>query len=264
MTQIAAIGNLSVDVVAEQPPSPGGTVFFSARTLARLGAPARVTVSCASRDRPLFRALEELPQPPTWRESPETTAFRFRYTRGGRRVMRVEAVGASWSPQDALEAVGDADWVHVGALLRTDFRHATLEALASGRKLLVDGQGLLRTARIGPLRRDRRLGDVLQFVTMLKLDSGEAQLLVGDTEPERLAALGVPEVLLTLGAKGAVVVTRARIEGVPAHDVDEVGDPTGAGDTFSAAYLVARVAGAAPLEAARSASATAGEFLSRR
>jgi 2-dehydro-3-deoxygluconokinase len=87
---------------------------------------------------------------------------------------------------------------------------------------------------------------------------------VGDTEPERLAALGVPEVLLTLGAEGAVVVTRARIEGVPAHDVDEVGDPTGAGDTFSAAYLVARVAGAAPLEAARSASATVGEFLSRR
>ena len=264
MTQIAAIGNLSVDVIAEQPPRPGGTVFFSALTLARLRAPARVTVSCAGRDRPLFQALEELSHPPGWHESEHTTAFRFRYTRTGRRAMRVVAVGASWSPQDAVEAVGDAEWVHVGALLRTDFRPATLEALAAGRRLLIDGQGLVRTARTGPLRRDRRVGGVLRFATILKLDSEDAELLVGGADPEKLTALNVPEVLLTLGARGSAVITPSRIDSVPAHEIDDVRDPTGAGDTFSAAYLVARVAGAAPLEAARSSSATVAEFLSRR
>lgn len=264
MSRIAAIGNLSVDVVANQPPRPGGTAFFSAHALAQLGASARIAVSCAPRDRPLFRSLETLALPLRWHESPHTTAFRFRYSRTGNRIMRLEAVGGPWAARDAVDAVGDADWVHVGALLRTDFRRATLQALAADRKLLVDGQGLVRTTRLGPLRRDGQIGDVLQFLTILKLDAEEATLLVGDADPESLTALNVPEVLLTLGSRGAAVITRSRIDGVPAANVDDVRDPTGAGDTFSAGYLAARADGAEPVEAARRATQVVGEFLSRK
>lgn len=175
-----------------------------------------------------------------------------------------DAVGDPWPPERALEGAADAAWVHVAALTRTDFPEESLEALGSGRSLLVDAQGLLRTADLGPLRTDAAVGDILRHVAILKLDDGEAETLAGSLDPARLRALGVPEVLLTLGSDGSVVVTAAHVEHVPATFVDGDVDPTGAGDTYAAAYLATRASGADPVEAARVAAAEVAVFLSER
>ena len=71
----------------------------------------------------------------------------------------------------------------------------------------------------------------------------------------------MPEVLLTLGSQGAWVITPEAAEHVPAVPVDGEVDPTGAGDTYSVTYLVQRVAGAEPVEAARVAARTVSEHL---
>lgn len=260
---IAVVGHVSRDIVDGGPPRPGGTVFYSATALARLGAAARIGASCAALDHPLLIGpLEALGLPLTWYESANTTAYRFRYTRSGRRLMRQEAVGDPWLPEDALRAIGDASWIHVGALVRTDFPPKTLAALAGdGRKLLVDGQGLVRIPALGPLRTNGEIRDVLRYVTILKLDREEAKTLAGGSDPERLRRLGVPEVIVTLGAKGSLVVTADTIEGIPAQKIAGSVDPTGAGDTYSAAYLLTRSAGGDPVEAARAATDTVVEFL---
>ena len=86
-------------------------------------------------------------------------------------------------------------------------------------------------------------------------------MLVGSAEPERLQALGVPEVVLTLGSQGAWVVTPELVEHVPSVPVAGEVDPTGAGDTYSVTYVVQRAAGAEPVEAARAAAATVSAFL---
>jgi sugar/nucleoside kinase (ribokinase family) len=259
---IAAIGHLSRDVVAGAAPRPGGGVFYSARALARIGADARIAASCASEDRAhLLPPLEAYGLPVTWYPSTTTTAYNFHYE-GDRRIMRQDAVGEPWTADRALEAVGDAEWVHVGALVRTDFPEPTLEALAQGgRRLLVDAQGLVRTAALGPLRRDGEIGDVLRHVTILKLNDVEAETLVGRATPEAAASLGVREILLTLGSQGSFVIVGTLVEHIPAEIVEGVVDPTGAGDTFSAAYLTARVAGADPVEAASIATKTVAAFL---
>jgi tagatose kinase len=72
-----------------------------------------------------------------------------------------------------------------------------------------------------------------------------------------LAAFGLdedaaPVVCTTLGAAGVRVRDGAREEAIAAPAVVEV-DPTGAGDTFAAAFVVATLAGAEPVEAAREA-----------
>jgi sugar/nucleoside kinase (ribokinase family) len=262
MTEIAVLGNLTSDVVANAEPRPGGAVFYSARALARIGADARVAVSCARDDwAVLAPRVESFPLPVAWYESPTTTAYSFHYD-GDRRIMRQEAVGEPWSPARAVEAVQDARWVHVGALVRTDFPEETLAALAGdGRRLLVDAQGLVRRPDLGALQTDGEIGDVLAHVHILKLNDEEAETLVGSAEPEALAKLGVPEVLLTLGSQGAFVITAGDIARVPAEEVEGAVDPTGAGDTFSAAYLTARSRGADPVEAARSATETVSAFL---
>ena len=265
MTEIAAIGHLSRDVVGGGEPRPGGTVFYATRALARLGADAVVTASCAATDREaLLRPLEAFGLPVTWYESSRTTEYRFRYE-GDRRLLFQDAVGDPWSAEQARAGGGDATWVHVGALVRTDFPPETLAALAEdGRILLVDGQGLVRTPALGPLRIDGEVGSALSHVTILKLDDEEAEALAGGTQPGRLLALGVPELILTLGSQGALVLTPTLTEHVPAVELDPDVDPTGAGDTFSAAYLVARARGAEAVEAARFATDTVAEFLAGR
>lgn len=263
MSSIAVLGHLSRDVVSGAAPRPGGAVFYSARTLARLGADARVAAACAPEDRAeLGPPLEAFGLPVAWYESRKTTAYTFRYE-GDRRIMRQDAVGDPWSAARALEAVGDADWVHVGALVRTDFPEETLAALAAnGRRLLFDAHGLVRRPDLGPLETDGEIGDVLRHIAILKLDGEEAETLVGTPEPAALRSLGVPEVLLTLGSHGSVLIASERIERLPARQVSGPVDPTGAGDTFSAAYLAARAGGLGPRVAAERATATAAELLS--
>jgi sugar/nucleoside kinase (ribokinase family) len=263
VTRIAALGHLARDVVAGQPPRVGGAVLYSTRALARIGADAPAAASCTADDRPdLLPPLEAFGLPVTWHESATTSAYSFHYE-GDRRIMRQDAVGEPWSPERALDAVGDAGWVHVGALVRTDFPGETLAALASGgRRLLVDAQGLVRTPALGPLRTDREVGDVLRHVAILKLNDEEAETLVGTADPEALRSVGVPEVLLTLGSRGSFVITTEEIEHVPAREIAGPVDPTGAGDTFSAAYLTARAAGSEPADAADIATRAVAAVLS--
>jgi sugar/nucleoside kinase (ribokinase family) len=261
VTTIATIGHLTRDVVAGAPPRPGGGVFYSARALGRLGADAHVVAACAKADRAtLLPPLEAFGLPVTWRESEATTAYSFHYE-GDRRIMSQDAVGEPWSPDAAVDAAGEASWVHVDALVRTDFPPETLAALADGRQLLVDAQGLVRTAALGPLRTDGEIGDALRHIAILKLNDEEAETLVGRADPERLRALGVPDVILTLGSLGSIVITSDTIQKIAARQIEGDVDPTGAGDTFSAGYLVARAAGADPVEAARAATDTVAAFL---
>ena len=261
------MGNLTVDRVRDAAPRVGGAVFHGARAAARLDADVSVVARCAEADRALcLPPLEALGIPVTWRAGCTTAAFAFHYE-GEQRVMRVEAVGDPWLPADvegwAAPALAGAEWVHAGALLRSDFPAATLAALGrDGRHVLLDGQGLVRRAQIGELIVD---GDVdrsaLACLRVLKLDEEEARVLAGGAEPDDLRLLGVPEVVLTLGSRGAWVVTPDLVEHVPAVPVDGTVDPTGAGDTYSVTYIVQRADGAEPVEAARAAAETVSAFL---
>ena len=79
----------------------------------------------------------------------------------------------------------------------------------------------------------------------------------------RCGTLGIPEVVLTLGSDGALIVsgdTATRVDAVPVEgDVD----PTGAGDSFLLAYLHARQAGASAHEAGQRASRFVSTIIAR-
>jgi sugar/nucleoside kinase (ribokinase family) len=260
---LAVVGNLSRDL-ADGQARPGGAPFYAARALRVLGRPAIVVVKGADADRRfLLPPLVRLGLPVLWRSGESTAAFSFRYD-GDRREMVVEELGPSWTPED-LRGLERAKWVHVGALARSDFPPATLAALARERMVSFDGQGLVRPDRTGPLELDPAYDpEVLRHVSVLKLAEDEALALVGEPDADALRALEVPEVVVTLGSRGSLVLAEGRLERVSARPVDGRVDPTGAGDAFSAAYLVSRAAGYAPAAAARRATALVAGLLGRR
>ena len=256
MPPLALVGNLSQDVVDGGPARIGGAPYYAARAWRALGSRASIYTRCGPHDRAAFaRQLTVVGLPVVLLPGTATTSFSFYYEEQTR-VMTVEHTGDSWSPAD-VGAVTHGAWVHVAPLLRTEFPAETLAALARGRRLSLDGQGLVRAPELGPLRLD---GDfdpaMLAHVQILKLAEEEADVIGAVDE------LGVPEVLVTYGPRGSCLYVNGRAERVGAWPV--AADPTGSGDSFSAAYLAGRAQGLAPLAAARRATALVGALLTRR
>jgi sugar/nucleoside kinase (ribokinase family) len=260
---LALVGNLSFDLVDGGPPQIGGAPIHCGRALRMLEARATVVARCAAPDAPRFRrGFARLGLPATLLARDRlTTTFAFTYD-GDDRIMRVTQIGDAWSSSD-LAAVPRGAWVHVGALLRGDFSGAALTALARGRRVSLDGQGLTRVRELGPLslQPDPDPG-LLRQVSILKLAVEEAEALVGGLDPRALAELGPPEVLVTFGSDGSLVVANGHATEVRARHVDA--DPTGSGDAFAAAYLVSRARGHVPVAAARRATAVVGDILRQR
>jgi sugar/nucleoside kinase (ribokinase family) len=259
---VAVLGSVSLDRVAGRPPRIGGGPYYAGRALRALGVRATIVAKCAAPDRPLILpALVRLGIPVLWRDSAATAAFTIDYD-GEQRRMLVDAIADPWTP-DEVQLAG-ASWVHVAPLARGDFPAETLDALARGRHVSLDGQGLVRPARVGPLEPD---GDydpaVLRSISVLKLSEHEAALLVDGLDERALARLGVPEVVVTLGSRGCIVFHEGIAELVRARRVESA-DPTGAGDAFAAVYIAARSRGAAPTAAARRASALVADVLAGR
>nr|WP_083976215.1 ribokinase [Herbidospora sakaeratensis] len=117
------------------------------------------------------------------------------------------------------------------------------------------GLVVLTPAPVVPLPRE-----LLDAVRLLLPNEHEAAAITGLTAPEEaleaLLAL-VPEVVVTLGADGAIYGSRdgSRLR-VPGRPVDAI-DTTAAGDTFAGAFTVARTEGRTAKEALEFATAAA-------
>ena len=132
-------------------------------------------------------------------------------------------------------------------------------AMAQGRES--GAVTILNPAPVRPLP-----AEVLKLVDVLTPNETEAKVLAGERpdsslSPEdvakRLIALGVKNVVMTLGEKGALIVTSSSVVRVPAIRVKVV-DTTGAGDAFNAGLAVSLASGAGLEEAVRFAVVTGG------
>ena len=244
-------------------------MYWGARAAAHVGADAVVVTRCAAADRDVALApLEALGLPVTCVDATETTAFSFHYE-GDHRVMNVDAVGDDWSTSElagwAAAALADAEWIQIAGLLRSHFPTETVEALArDGHRLLLDAQGSLRRAETGPLQRDDEVDrSTFEHLAVLKVNEEEGEILAGSLETEPLRALGAAEMLLTLGSQGARVIAGDTVADIPPFPTRGEVDPTGAGDSFSVVYLDGRARGLDPVAAARRASETVADLISR-
>jgi 2-dehydro-3-deoxygluconokinase len=146
----------------------------------------------------------------------------------------------------------------------------------SGRALLIDG--LTRARRVGarvafdtnfrprgwPDRdlAQRVYNEFLEITDIALASVEDLDLLFGQGKGAAVAdALAVPELVLKLSEPGCRVRTQGVDQIVAAKLIDRVVDTTAAGDSFSAAYLAARLAGETPVEAAKAGHRLAGAVI---
>ena len=112
---------------------------------------------------------------------------------------------------------------------------------------------------------------VLQLVDVLTPNQSEAKVLTGlgpdaavapETVARELICRGVKQVVMTLGEKGALVMTANSSLHIPAIKVSAE-DTTGAGDAFNGGLAVALSRGASLEDAARFAVVTGGLAVTR-
>ena len=106
----------------------------------------------------------------------------------------------------------------------------------------------------------------------LVVNEYEARVVLGDPSipadatfeslAERLLAIGVPSLVITLGAEGALVADANGITRVPAYKVDAI-DTTGAGDAFVGAMATELAGGASLAEAVSFATAMSAVAVQR-
>ena len=168
---------------------------------------------------------------------------------------RLDEVGEPFSAAE-LERLADrelrgCEWLLLGSQSAGDFPPEAIRALvARGHRLMLDGQGLARGPDAGPVRLRAFAAEAVEGVQVLKLNRAEADAFGSRRD---LAALPVPELLVTDGAAGVRVLAGGRWTNVEA-DRQVFRDPVGAGDSFSALYVLERARGAEPSRAARLAA----------
>lgn len=245
--RFAAVGHVTNDLLASGP-QPGGSVFYAALAARALGAEA-TAVTCCAADWTGRARLEAAGVTLQEAASPATTCFENLYVQG-RRLDRliVKATPLPFAPPAEAEVV-------LACPVIGELDDAALE-VGEGVTLGAGLQGWLRAVEEGGRIAPRPLPGLDLFRRC------DAVFVSEDDAGEGLGALltamraRVPRVVLTRGAAGSTL-----FEGGTAHEIEACAarevDPTGAGDVFATAFLLALASGQPSLEAARFASRAA-------
>ncbi|HJU04780.1 MAG TPA: PfkB family carbohydrate kinase [Nitrospiraceae bacterium] len=90
-------------------------------------------------------------------------------------------------------------------------------------------------------RKAEALWRVLQKVDVLIINDGEARALGGDPNLVQVArtilAKGPKHLIVKRGEYGVLMFTKKQVFGAPAFPLEQVKDPTGAGDTFAGGFM---------------------------
>lgn len=258
-TDICCIGHITHDIIItpeSESHLPGGTAFYFSKAINRL--PRRLSfcavTAMSPNDRAVVDQLRSEGIDVSLVEASDTVCFENRY--GSSPDDRHQRVLAKSDPFTADSVAGvDAQVFHLGSILNDDFPLSLVEELSRRGRVSIDAQGFLRRVENGKVRACD-WDDKLRFLShthYLKVNESEMEVLTGAHDPLDAALTivgwGVPEVTITLGAAGSLILAEGEVYHVPAYKPRRLVDATGCGDTYSAGYLYKRLQGADPMEA---------------
>ena len=252
---IAVIGHFAKDKIVvrgQETVASGGSVYYGAMALRRLGMRVAVVTRLAQADFPRLDELKDAGILVFARTAEQTSGIENTYLTADmdRRQTRPLGFAGPFRLADVPRLIARI-WM-VGPIMAGEVDLPFVRALSVRGPVALDAQGFVRV-RIGDdlvFRDWPEKTEGLPHVQYLKVDSAEAEVLTGKTDlleaARTLAGWGPREIVLT-HARGMLVYA----DGSP-HEASftprSLGGRTGRGDTCFAAYLARRLS-ASPDEA---------------
>jgi 2-dehydro-3-deoxygluconokinase len=171
-----------------------------------------------------------------------------------------------------LDRLAQFDWLYLSGISlslyddsgRVRLRELLATVKRNGGRIAFDGNYRPRGWADKTAAR-RAFEEMLPLIDLALPTFEDEQALFGDNNlqqcVDRLCAAGIDEIVIKRGAQGCVVCIGGDCIDVPPPRVVQPVDTTAAGDSFNAAYLAARINGAAPREAAIAGHRLAGAVI---
>jgi len=258
---VMMIGHFARDVLVvdgEATVASGGAVYYGGTALRHLGLSVAVVTRLHPEDRPYLEELGALGIEVYATDAPETSGIEnvYRSEDMERRICRPLGFAGAFRRDDIPNLKARA--CLVVPIVAGEVRLELLSWLAERMPVGLDVQGFVRVPVDGSLvfRPWAEMAQGLAYVTYLKADRAEAELLTGELDlgraAEALSTYGPSEIVLTQ-ASGVTVYAQGALHEVPFRSRSLAGR-TGRGDTCFATYVGSRLR-ASPREAARLAAA---------
>lgn len=257
MKPVLAIGPLSKDILinkTQKIEKTGGALYYQSQIYQYLKTPYQIILSLRTEDKNL---INNFPNPekihPIYKK--ETITFTNKYLTPEKRIQTSNFANTPITIEDIKPLTENINFsaIILNPLLKTDFNLNIYQYLNTLKTpIYLSIQGLLRTESKNnqiKLEKNKDLNQILPYITGLFLDQFEAQTLYPndplDLIAYKLSKLGPLETIITQAHKGSLIhskITNTTIS-VPAVKVQEENFPTGAGDTYMAAYISQRLNG---------------------
>jgi sugar/nucleoside kinase (ribokinase family) len=255
------IGHFARDkliVRGQERASSGGSVYYGAISLRRIGLSVAVVTRLRAEDFPYLDELSGEGIAVFAQPAEQTSGIENVYTTEDmdRRICKPLGFAGPFRLEDIPDVA--AKVFLVGPIIAGEVDLPLVRALAERGPVALDAQGFVRVRKDDDLvfRDWPEKADGLACVHTLKVDSAEAEVLTGKTDPalavRELAAYGPREIVLT-HASGVLVHADGRDYRAP-FAPRELRGRTGRGDTCFACYVGKRLI-APPEEACRFAAA---------
>ena len=265
MKDICSIGHITRDKIVTPDNTvymAGGTSFYMSWGISRL--PQKVDYQLVTKvGQGQMAEVEKLKGAGidvTCYPSRHTVYFENKYgTNSNNRKQRVLAKADPFTLEEVKPL--EARVFHLGSLLADDFPPEVVEYLSTKGTVSIDVQGYLREVVGEDVRpvdwKDKER--ILACTGILKLNEHEMEVIAHSANPRtvamQLGAMGVKEVIITLGSYGSLIYSEGKFYDIPAYEPSALVDATGCGDTYSTGYLWMRLQGADCGEAGRFAAA---------
>lgn len=265
MKDICCIGHVTKDKIVTPEHTAymaGGTSFYFAYGINRLPHDVgfQLVTKVGADQREEIERMKDAGIDVICFDSRQTVYFENTYgTNSNNRTQRVLAKSDAFTIDEVSNL--EARVFHLGSLLADDFPVDVVRTLADKGRVSIDAQGYLREVRgdkVYPIEW-QNMREVLALTDTLKLNEHEMEVVAGSKDPRdvarKVAAMGVREVVITLGNYGSVIYDGDSFYDIPAFEPRKLVDATGCGDTFSTGYLYMRAQGADIAYAGRFAAA---------
>ncbi len=246
---VCIVGSTTIDCVIQNEQKIiqlGGVTTYAGLTFQKQGLNLIIISNIASENKPIIDFFHRHGIALHSEKTEKTTTFINRYD-GEHRTQELPACAAPIRSSVVLQYLNQVDHIHLGPLHPEDIDPRLYLSIPKDKTVSCDLQGLVRSIKNGKVYQQSSLyiKKALACSDLIKADENEMNIILQSLNKSLIQLqkqFEIKEIVITRGKKGGTILSESGEDlNYAPFPVDKIGDTTGAGDVFFAAYLFARL-----------------------